>query len=700
MSSLPYSFFVGYSSSQLKVASSISRLNAIVITKPQTRLNKIVSFGNSSELIAKYGIVSSEKDYADKFFEFQNKNGNFAEIISFYNLYETETSSVLKGAKLGNINTLNKVGSFYVNFNGEKKLINVDLQNAVSYTDIATIIQTAIQKQGEAITYTSIDISTSDNTELSVEKGADGTATQELTITTNAQGFEISSEKADIAKVDKNAKDNKKATITGLKAGETKIHIIARADNLNKVEIVVNVNVTEEGADKAKVFKVATTLENLKVIESSLNITTNATDYEVTNSNADVATFDKNTKLVKCLKEGETTLAIKAKTTDEITRNVKVIVNANLLPTFEIADYAKKDDIPANNAFANAKFTFNSNSGGFDLECGISGGEQFVDYVTKSNDSDLAEALKMRDVDNAQIIEGSAAESLESALNNIIASNGNYYSIAINYDLNETELKKFASIITQTQGRFLGIISKFDKRFISETNPLNDLVGYDGILANYNPTQDINLSPLTQAFIASLDLTQTNSVINLNFIPATKYDSQNTIYNAAEMTNLNKNRVNGIFAVGDFGERNVYYGEGEIFGDKFTSANSYIWNSFIKFNIEKAMFFQLANSTHIGARNERDIKLLVDIATNECENFANAGIFATNAILSEAENIVLKRALNGDSNDYNSCVNNGYVLKFVRNVTNELTNKITSEFNLVYIENKATNRVKIASVFI
>lgn len=700
MSSLPYSFFVGYSSTQLKVAGGINRLNAIVITKPTQRLSKFVSVYSSSETYDKYGVTSKERNFADKFFEFQNKNGNFADILTFYNLYDTTQPAILQGAKLSDLNSLKKAGRFKVSLNGESKEVSVDLSNLVSYTDMANKIQEAINALGNEVIQTSIDIATSDNTELSVEKGADGAATQELTITTNAKAYDITSEKADIAKVDKNAKDNKKATITGLKAGETKIHIIARADNLNKVEIVVNVNVTEEGADKAKVLKVATTLENLKVIESSLNITTNADSFEVEVKNVDVATFDKATNLLKPLKEGECVLNIKATKNKEVVREVVARVANDLNVTFDIKPYTKEADIPLNPAFKNATFKFNSVNSNFELRSGQEGEGSLIDYISSVENSDLATLLCMRDVDGAVVIQGQDAGNFETALNDITLSNGNYYSISVLFDLDNEQLKTFASIIAQTKGRFLGIISKYDKRILSEINPFAELLGYDGIIANCNPTQDIDLSALTQSFIASLDLSQANSVINMNFVPATKYDSANTIYTSKDMNNLNKNRVNGIFAVGDFGERKVYYGEGEIFGETFTSANSYIWNSFIKFNIEKAMFFQLANSTHVGARNPNDIKLLVDIATNQCENFANAGIIVRNAVLSEAEIIVLKKALNGDSNDYNSCINNGYVLKFVKNSVNDLTNKITSEFNLVYIENKATNRIKIASVFI
>lgn len=540
MSSIPYSFFVNFTSSKIKVSSSISRLNAIVITKPNRICNEFMSFNDTNSMLTTYAIDSAEYEYANNFFSFQNKNGNFAEVINFYNFYENDTPASLQGKKVF-LDKLKKNGSFGITIGSRTEQIAVDLTSKVSLTDIATEIQSKINELGNAI--------------------------------------------------------------------------------------------VEETSPEAE--------------------TPSATEAENENQNDTLV----------------------APTTSTVIR----------------------DEDPA---FKNATFVFDSVTGGFTLNSGFKGESSSIGFMTSGvTDADLSQFLNMRAIDGATIVNGMNGKSFQDALNSIVSSNGDYYSIAANFELTDDDIEIFAKTISNTKCRFLSVISKYDKRFVGIDNPLEHLIGYEGVAVNFNPTENINLNPITQAFIASLDLSRTDSVVSMNFIPATKYDSENTISDSQSLNNLNKNRINGIFSVGDFGERNVFYGEGRIFGDMFKNIDSYVWNSFIKFNIEKAMFFQIANSNIIGARSNNDIQLLIDTAINQCENFVSAGMIVANPILTNNEQLALQKMLKGNQDSYNSCINNGYVFQFLRNIENA-DGSVTSEFNMIYIMNIATSRIKISAMFI
>lgn len=533
MSSIPYSFFVNFTSSKIKVSRSISRLNAIVVTKPNRVCNEFMSFNDTNSMLTTYAIDSAEYEYASNFFSFQNKNGNFAEVINFYNFYENDVPASLQGKKVF-LDKLKKNGSFGITIGGRTEQIAVDLTSKVSLTDIATEIQSKINELGNAI----------------VE--------------------------------------------------ETSPEAETENENQNDTTAVASTTVTRE----------------------------------------------------------------------------------------------------EDPAFKNATFVFDSVTGGFTLNSGVKGESSVIGFMTSGvTDADLSQFLNMRAIDDATIVNGTNGKSFQDALNSIVSSNGDYYSIATNFELTDDDMEIFAKTISNTKCRFLSVISKYDKRFVGIDNPLEFLIGYEGVAVNFNPTQNINLNPITQAFIASLDLSRADSVVSMNFIPATKYDSENTISDSQSLTNLNKNRVNGIFAVGDFGEKNVFYGEGRIFGDMFKNIDSYVWNSFIKFNIEKAMFFQIANSNIIGARSNNDIQLLIDTAINQCENFVSAGMIVANPILTNNEQLALQKMLKGNQDNYNSCINNGYVFQFLRNIENA-DGSVTSEFNMIYIMNIATSRIKISAMFI
>lgn len=517
MGSLPYSFFVSYTTQQSDIVNSINRLNPIVICKPKNTLERFLQFYNVDSVIATYGINSEQKKFAEKYFSFQNKNGKYPNLINFYNYYDTAQNATLTGATIYDINTIKVKGSFRVNIDSQDKEVSVDLTNYVSLTDIAKAIQDKIQELGTA------------------------------------------------------------------------------------------------GVD---------------------------------------------------------------------------------------------NNPPENISFKNATFTFNQITNSFELKSGTAGQTSNIDYITSGSiDIDLAPLLKMRDVDGATIVNGRDIETFQDVLFNIKNNNGNYYAITTLFTLNDDEKLELSNIVHNSKGRFVGIIDMQDKRIIATDSFLSQYKSYNGMIFNLSSTESAYLNSLTSAFIASLDLSNNNSMVSMNFIESDVYDSNDTVFDETSLNNVNANRANCIFAVGDFGERKVFYGEGNIMGSDYSKASIYIANSFMKVNIEKSMFFQIANSQIIGSRNPRDINLLRDVAINQCNNFVEAGIIVANPTLNDSEITSLKQTLNSIATEnnsvddlYNSIMNNGYVFIFSNNTLDG--DKVISEFKFCYISNTPTDRIIITSIYI
>ncbi|RDU70419.1 hypothetical protein CQA66_08400 [Helicobacter aurati] len=696
MNSLPYSFFVNFTGAKLKVASSISRLNAIVITKPTQIQKDIIELYNVDDAISYYGINSNEKTFTENFFSFQNKNGNFPEILTFYNLYENDMPASLKGTQQFDISTLKQKGSFGVNIGGVEKQVKVDLTDKVSFTDIATAIQTAINELGTSNETIAPTEPTNTNTEI-VKDNVNQDINSEVENTEDNQTNNSENE------VENTSEENTNQQDTTIQDNNTE----------NTSEVLETENTTSQNESTQSNMPANAVLDSIQDVNNSSENNQSETSNEIEKQDSSESVENESMSTNTDINNNESEDTHENQNENEINQdestqdNLTQVINTDNSTIENISDTKETEnsninlEVKEDLGFKNAKFIFNSITSGFELQSGVVGKSSMVGYITSgASDVDLSPLLKMRDIDGATIIQGKDKETFIEAVNNIISSNGDFYSISALFDLDKQDMRDFSAAISATKGRYLGVIGKHDKRLIGTENPFASINGYDGIIINFNPLETLNLNEITQGFIASLDLTQPNSVISLNFIPATKYDSENTIYKQRQITNLNKNRANGIFAVGDFGERNVYYGEGKICGDIFKTANSYVWNSFVKFNIEKAMFGFISNSNIVGVRSQTDIRLLLDTATNQCENFVSAGIIIANPILTGSEKIALQKALNGNQDNFTSCLNNGYVIQFIKNSVNEITNSVTSEFQLIYIMNVAGDRVKISSLFI
>lgn len=158
---------------------------------------------------------------------------------------------------------------------------------------------------------------TPDSSSLKVGK------TQVFTITHNAADYGYEITPSDIATFDKATK-----TLTATKAGSGKIAFFINKDLDTEVKKEVALTIAE-----ADVTNLTIKPENLTLqvgANSVIEVTTNADDYTVSNSNTGVATFDKTTKTVTAVTVGSAILTFKAKFGEgaEVSKTLTVSVEA------------------------------------------------------------------------------------------------------------------------------------------------------------------------------------------------------------------------------------------------------------------------------------------------------------------------------------------------------------------------------------
>lgn len=116
----------------------------------------VASFG------AYFGQSIAEYTQLQKYFGFLSKSGNAPEKVVVARWYNADTAAFVKGAKVtASVATIAEVtaGSLKVSLDGTAKdVTGIDFSSATSYSDVATILQTALQTDfaGSTVVYNSI----------------------------------------------------------------------------------------------------------------------------------------------------------------------------------------------------------------------------------------------------------------------------------------------------------------------------------------------------------------------------------------------------------------------------------------------------------------------------------------------------------------------------------------------------------------
>lgn len=206
--------------------------------------------------------------------------------------------------------------------------------------------------------------------------------------------------------------------------------------------------------------------------------------------------------------------------------------------------------------------------------------------VNQTNDDilDLSSLLGLTASSGAIIINGRNATTLNEALNEISVNNGNYVSVATLESLEPaTDFEVISNWTNASAGRYCFIANDDTKALTTAEEQYKELKGNDGFILNYSSDKKINA--LTQAIIGSVDFSAVNGAINVNFIEADNLIDM-AIDNAETLGNLNNQKCNFAYNVGGYGQSQVLYGEGAIFGSVFSDISGFIGNTWLKAQLE------------------------------------------------------------------------------------------------------------------
>ena len=147
-SALPLDLLIDITSSGVKDAFSIGKLNTIVIEKynealPNLRFNQASDLAMAQSI---FGTSSSVAKFAEVYFGVISKSATKADNLFIYNWNEADTPAVLKGGKLSSLGELKKLnGKLKITLGGVSVDISVNFSTADSFSSAANLLQTAIR---------------------------------------------------------------------------------------------------------------------------------------------------------------------------------------------------------------------------------------------------------------------------------------------------------------------------------------------------------------------------------------------------------------------------------------------------------------------------------------------------------------------------------------------------------------------------
>lgn len=159
--SIPFSNFVDITSSTITPAATFGRLNALCITTTNDATSpQYEEFSTAQDVISRFGVNSSQANYASEFFSYTSKTATSPQKITFYNWRNNGTPLSIRGAHINDLSTIKVNGVIRSKLGDTIKYSPCDLSNAVNFVDAATKIKSALNT-----TYPSnnIDVQYSDN---------------------------------------------------------------------------------------------------------------------------------------------------------------------------------------------------------------------------------------------------------------------------------------------------------------------------------------------------------------------------------------------------------------------------------------------------------------------------------------------------------------------------------------------------------
>lgn len=321
-------------------------------------------------------------------------------------------------------------------------------------------------------------------------------------------------------------------------------------------------------------------------------------------------------------------------TTNEIT--------VDLTGATDFADAASKIQTALRVSFATAEVTFSADTNGFIVKGGTKGQGETIAYLTAADSNDIHDQLGLTQAEGASVIVGRAAvPTLAEALDEISNNNGNYYVITPNFDFDDvaSDLLTFGQFIHNSNDRFLGIYSwtnpALEQLDSGATTPYES---FNGLLID-DKKQDFQNAYIA-GLISAMDLTKANGNYNVAFNDATLFEVE-AITDRAKYEGMVSNKANAPCKFGILGQDDTIYMDGTIMGDKTTSANVYLCNSFLKFNQQIALYNMFKAQKLIALRGQFGKAIIRSYLDEVFRNAVNANIIVKDTLTNTEKQAVI-----------------------------------------------------------
>ena len=348
---------------------------------------------------------------------------------------------------------------------------------------------------------------------------------------------------------------------------------------------------------------------------------------------------------------------------------------------------------PALPNFTQATCIFDTIKQGFRISSGESGVVS-ISYASEPTTlTDISSLLSLTQDKGAVIYEGrDTIGSFDNVLSEINLENGAYFVLAFDWELSEAESQTLGEFVNSSNNRFLGIINSTNATLTTQEGVSEALQGYNGIILDY--FKDLRaVNGFSAGLISAIDFSQTNGNANLAFNDATRYANQ-AIQTQAELNTLESNLANSILEFSQIGQSQAWYGMGNIMGTLTNSANVYIGNAYLCFQLQLQFANMFNAQSFIGLRGKNNEGILTSYIESVFQGCVNNGIIIQGAELTTTEKQKLISVF-GDKGEsaVSQCSRGGY---FYQIGTADLVNQ-TLPISIAYVANKAVKRIVITN---
>lgn len=399
-----------------------------------------------------------------------------------------------------------------------------------------------------------------------------------------------------------------------------------------------------------------------EIINGSLNITFNGSEYAVTGLD-----FSGATSLSGCATILET--AIQANT-------------------------------DGGNIFTSATVVYNSTINAFVITGGDTGADATVGEVT--GDEDTLAALGFT---NAILSQGVDAESFATFCDRVRDANPAGFTITTLESLTNAEMLEACAWLQQVfeeqtlYTRFKLCFNFTDLTAMTEFSDAIKANGYNGIAFTYDPKGEL-VNILDCAITASTNYEAENATKNYNFQPATGYTSiidygtitsyQDGVTNVGMYNSLIALGANFVYSVGYGEQEQTYYGIGTMLND-FRTEDIQANQAALETDLQVATINALDAVEKIKLRGTDADEMIATIINPSFVKYQNNGAIARNGTLSNTDRISITNQF-GDVGAADSVEQNGYFYR-VETLTDADTASRRRRVRYAYLAGGAVNKV-------